>query len=235
MSLRYLFSGKNKRNETFISHLDWHGLSIEVSRKNMKSIRLKLSHAGGLRISCPHFVKDTDIVGFLNERQEWIANQQQKQADRQAQHNQSIVMGHILLWGEQHPIETLDKISVCKLHELSDNQLSDLKQKILKQQLKDFIAQTLPNWTDQMQVVPEYWNVRKMKTKWGSCNVMRKRIWLNTQLASYPKKCAEMVLVHELVHLIEPSHNKHFYYLMDSYLPDWRSADKILQNTLLSY
>jgi predicted metal-dependent hydrolase len=67
-----------------------------------------------------------------------------------------------------------------------------------------------------------------MKTKWGSCNIKERRIWLNLELAKKPIECLEYVLVHELVHLLEKHHNERFQAYMDKYLPQWRQCREIL-------
>jgi predicted metal-dependent hydrolase len=64
--------------------------------------------------------------------------------------------------------------------------------------------------------------VKKMKTKWGTCNITAKRIWLNLELAKKPTYCIEHVVVHEMVHLLERKHNDRFILLMNSCLPQWR-------------
>lgn len=219
---------RNKASQT--SLLTWQEHKVAVSRKTMKSIRLKLSNDGELKLSCPHFVSDPELLGFLNERQAWIEKQQQKLASRQEALQQSMRPGHICLWGEQQPLSSFVDLPV---ETLTQQQMDKLQQEVLRNALKTYIAGHLPHWQQQMGVEATFWNVRAMKTKWGSCNVHKKRIWLNVQLASYPLICAEMVLVHELVHLLEPSHNKRFYHLMDTYLPDWRKADEILKQVHL--
>lgn len=72
------------------------------------------------------------------------------------------------------------------------------------------------------------WGIKKMKTKWGSCNIKERRIWLNLELAKKPIECLEYVLVHELVHLLERHHNQRFQAYMDQYLPQWRQCREIL-------
>ncbi|MEJ1336322.1 MAG: M48 family metallopeptidase, partial [Candidatus Sedimenticola sp. (ex Thyasira tokunagai)] len=78
------------------------------------------------------------------------------------------------------------------------------------------------------------WGIKKMKTKWGSCNVEQRRIWLNLELAKKPPECLEYILVHELVHLIERNHNQRFIEWMDQFLPDWRISKKILNTSPLA-
>ncbi|MEU3402335.1 M48 family metallopeptidase, partial [Streptomyces filamentosus] len=78
-------------------------------------------------------------------------------------------------------------------------------------------------------------NTKKMKTKWGSCNIQAKRIWLNLELAKKPFECMEYILVHELVHLLERHHNQRFRSLMDKHMPNWRERRDLLNSLPLAY
>ena len=69
-----------------------------------------------------------------------------------------------------------------------------------------------------------------MRTRWGSCNITRRRIWLNLELAKRPLPALEYVIVHELVHLLERNHNSRFYAFMDSFIPDWRQQKQLLND-----
>ena len=75
------------------------------------------------------------------------------------------------------------------------------------------------------------WRIRKMRTRWGTCNPRARRIWLNLSLGRFPIECLEYVVVHEMVHLLERGHNWRFYSLMDQYLLDWRAARAMLRNS----
>ena len=79
------------------------------------------------------------------------------------------------------------------------------------------------------------WGVKKMKTKWGSCNAEARRIWLNLELAKKPVQCLEYIVVHELVHLLERRHSDQFSALMDRHLPDWRSRRALLNGAPLGH
>ncbi len=78
------------------------------------------------------------------------------------------------------------------------------------------------------------WGVKKMKTKWGSCNIADRRIWINLELAKKSHECLEYILVHELVHLHERKHNDNFRRLMDEYLPQWRQSRDTLKSEPLT-
>ncbi len=88
----------------------------------------------------------------------------------------------------------------------------------LKRVLLDMIAQ----WEARIGVQVAEWGVKRMKTRWGTCNIGAKRIWLNLELAKKPPHCLEYVVVHELVHLLERRHNDRFKAFMDQFMPQWR-------------
>lgn len=234
MPLQFLSSPFKKTVPNVVSQLYWRKMNVEVSRKVMKSMRLKLTKNGELRISCPHFVQDHEILTFLEERHDWIQKHQIRLKEQQLNQVKPTSPRHFILWGEEQLITEFANISEQMLSTFTNADSDNLKQQIMREQLKIFIDDALPEWQSKMQVQVQFWNVRKMKTKWGSCNINRQRIWLNTHLASFPKSCAEMVLVHELAHLIEASHNKRFYQIMDTYLPTWREADELLKTQGLS-
>ena len=79
-----------------------------------------------------------------------------------------------------------------------------------------------------MGVKVERFFVQRMKTKWGSCNVRARNVRLNTDLARKPRECLEYIVVHELVHLLEPTHNARFIGLLDRFLPRWQSCRQML-------
>lgn len=96
----------------------------------------------------------------------------------------------------------------------------------LAQKLKEYIEK----WEPRMGVHAAQWTFRDMKTRWGSCTVDTGRIRINTRLAHYPDECLEYIVVHELCHLIEPSHNQRFHAFMDEFLPDWKMRKERLKS-----
>lgn len=93
-------------------------------------------------------------------------------------------------------------------------------------QLKQAIPPVMEKYERIIGVQAKEWRIKNMKTRWGTCNTVKARIWLNLQLAKMPTECLEYVVAHELTHLLEPSHNQRFYALMDGFYPDWRSVKK---------
>jgi len=103
-----------------------------------------------------------------------------------------------------------------------------------RQQLKERIPPLLRKWEPVVGARANDWGVRRMKTKWGSCNTKAGRIWINLELAKKPDSCLEYIVVHELVHLLERRHNDNFFALMDRVLPRWRLLRAELNHSELS-
>jgi predicted metal-dependent hydrolase len=91
-----------------------------------------------------------------------------------------------------------------------------------RQHLREAVPPLMAKWEAILNVQITGWGIKKMKTKWGACSVAARRIWLNLELAKKPAQCLEYLVVHELIHLIEPHHNERFISLLDQYLPNWR-------------
>jgi predicted metal-dependent hydrolase len=102
-------------------------------------------------------------------------------------------------------------------------------------ELKKQIPSIIDKWEKILNVKVEDWQVKKMKTKWGSCNIEKKRIWVNLELAKKPEHCLEYIIVHEMVHLLERHHNERFQYYMDTYLPNWRKLKTELNKLPVSH
>ena len=94
--------------------------------------------------------------------------------------------------------------------------------------LKERIALLLPGLEAQTDLDCSEWRVKDMKTRWGSCNITKKRIWLNLKLIQYPPECLEYVILHELIHLRVPNHSAAFYAELDRYMPDWKTRRDML-------
>jgi hypothetical protein len=116
--------------------------------------------------------------------------------------------------------------STIELHvrrEITAKQRERLLERWYRRQLKELVPPVLEKWQSRLGVWTNEWAIKKMKTKWGACNVEARRIWLNLELAKKPVQCLEYIIVHELVHLMERHHNDNFISLMNNFLPQWRS------------
>jgi predicted metal-dependent hydrolase len=98
-----------------------------------------------------------------------------------------------------------------------------------RQNLEKNVPELIRKWEPVMKVEVKEFRIRKMKTRWGTCNISKKRIWLSLMLAKRRPALVEYILVHEMVHLLEAGHNKRFYSLMDHFLPQWKELRKELR------
>jgi len=102
-----------------------------------------------------------------------------------------------------------------------------------RDRLRERIPGLIAKWEPPIGVAVRDWRLRRMKTKWGTCNPSAGRIWLNTELAKKPPACLEYVVVHEMIHLVERNHTERFRRILDRVLPDWRQrADALNREPL---
>jgi hypothetical protein len=111
----------------------------------------------------------------------------------------------------------------------------DRKKSILdewyRQQLKELLPALIQRWEKKMGVQVNEFRIKKMKTRWGTCNIKAKRIWLNLDLAKKPVECLVFIVVHEMVHLFERKHNDRFVSYMDKFMPRWKFNKEVLNRT----
>jgi predicted metal-dependent hydrolase len=104
-----------------------------------------------------------------------------------------------------------------------------------REQLKELVPSIIQKWEKIMGVSPNEFAIKRMKTKWGTCNREAKRIWLNLELAKKPYPCIEYIVVHEMAHLLERNHNSNFVAIMDNYLPEWKQLKMELNKLPVSH
>jgi hypothetical protein len=104
-----------------------------------------------------------------------------------------------------------------------------------RKRLKEIVPEYIEKWNKLMKVKVEEFAIKRMKTRWGTCNEKAKRIWLNLELAKKPLHCIEYIIVHEMVHFLERKHNEVFIAYMDKFLPKWRFYKEELNRTPLRH
>ncbi len=222
------------------------GIEVEVSQKRIKNLYLRVSkQTGKVRASVPLFVSERGIREFIQSRTEWIRKQQKKIKSRIPKEELSYKDGsaHYFKGEKKHlevkttsgreTVELIDDRFIIKVKDLSDVQkVEKLLTEWYRAFLKNEIPKLIDKWEPVMEVKVREFGVRKMKTRWGTCNINKKRIWLNLELAKKSPGCLESVVVHEMVHLLERYHNKRFYGFMDRFLPDWRSYETELETII---
>jgi predicted metal-dependent hydrolase len=211
-------------------------LSVDVIFKDIKNVHLSVHPpTGKVRISAPERMSLDTIRVYAISKIDWIRKAQAKlQAQPRETQREYIERESHYLWGSRYllQVEEVDAPpSVTVLHNeiiLSVRPNTDREKRAeiiaawYRDELRQAVEPLLPQWEKVLGVKVNQLFVQKMKTRWGSCNHQKGNIRLNTELAKKPRICLEYILVHELVHLLEPSHNERFTGLMDQFMPQWR-------------
>ncbi len=219
-----------------VSKIELGEIAVEVVKKDIKNIHLSVyPPAGRVRISAPLRMNLDTIRIFAISKLGWIKHQQQKLREQERETPREYLdrESHYV-WGKRYLLWVVEsnmppgvglKHAKMYLHVhpgSSDEEKQDVVEGWYREQLKQAIPSFISKWEPLIGVKVERFFVRKMKTKWGSCNSKARSIRLNTDLAKKPLECLEYIVVHEMIHLLEPTHNSRFVALMDRFMPKWQ-------------
>lgn len=218
-------------------HITVSGLHVEVVRKAIKNLHLGVYPPHGrVRVAAPLAISDDAVRLAVIGKLGWIKRQQARFEAQPRQSQREMVNGesHYFL-GRRYRLRiiecngpsnvTLRGTSAMVLSVRSGTtaeQREHVVQRWYREQLKALIPPLLEKWQELIDVEVVGWGVKKMKTKWGSCNPTARRIWLNLELAKKHVQCLEYIIVHELVHILYRHHDDRFTSLMDKLMPQWR-------------
>jgi predicted metal-dependent hydrolase len=217
-------------------------IDVEVVKKDIRNVHLSVyPPAGKVRIAVPLRMDLETVRLFAIAKLGWIRQQQRKirEQEREAPREYLEQESHYV-WGKRYLLKVIQKDAAPQV-ELKHSQLvlqvrpataEDRKQAILEEwyraQLKAAIPPLIAKWEPLIGVKVARFFVQRMKTKWGSCSPGAANIRLNTDLARKPRECLEYIVVHEMAHLLEPTHNSRFMTLMDLFMPTWRFHRAVL-------
>lgn len=219
--------------------------TVQVIKKKVKNLNLSV-HApdGSVKLSVPHHINNAEIQDFINSKLPWIYKQQEKIKKRApvtpAKPPAYITTEHHYFAGKKYYFKTIEgfegkpRVIISVVGEMvmfvKPWKDREYREKLMKAFYRDYLKGEIPGliakWEPIMGVKVAEWGVKQMKTRWGSCNVKEKRIWLNLELAKKSPDCLEYIVVHEMVHLLERKHSQRFYDLMDEFLPQWKEIKK---------
>ncbi|MBV5304362.1 MAG: M48 family metallopeptidase [Chlorobium sp.] len=212
-------------------------ISVDVVLKDIRNIHLSVHPpAGRVRLSAPVGMDINTLRLYAISRLGWIKKQQRKLCGQERETPREYLNREShYLWGKRYLLKIIERnapsavdVQHSAIHlyirpdasqEKKQFTLDEWYRKQLKVALPDLIAL----WEKRVGVRVNEFGIKKMKTKWGTCNPDARRIWVNLELAKKPKECLEYIVVHEMVHLLENHHNERFMALMDDILPKWRS------------
>lgn len=221
-------------------------LPIEIKRnKGQKNIYIRVgSPEGNVKVSAPERVKNDEIERLVSEKLEEIRKIREKVLKRKELKKREYVSGEICyLWGKPCRLQVVfegKKSSVSKtsteiIMTAPEGADESAREKLLlsfyREELKLALKKLLPDCERKTGVRANEARIKNMKTRWGSCNIKERRIWVSLKLAEKPADCLEYVIIHELTHLLEKSHNRRFYTLLEGFYPKWKETKKLLSAT----
>jgi hypothetical protein len=124
-----------------------------------------------------------------------------------------------------------NQIILDSIEDLTKVQKIKLLEKFYRQNLQEILQKFIKKWQEILQIEANFVGIKKMRTRYGSCNARKKNIWISLNLIHYPIGCIEYVLLHEFLHFFEQNHGKKFYALMNKFMPNWQDYQKILRTT----
>lgn len=174
-------------------------MAIQLTYRRTKRLSMRIVKNGDVHVSAPIGISKKEVEAFISQHQEWIVEARKKTAERQKQRAD---------FYDQLPLTTrTQKVEA-------------------KERIRALVEPMIEWHSKEMGVRPTAVSYRAMISRWGVCKVKDGSICYSTYLLLLPDWCVEHIVVHELCHLLEPSHNARFYTLMDKYYPKWREARK---------
>jgi len=226
------------------------GIEAVVLYKPVKNLHLNvLPPVGKVRVTAPQNMNDDAIRTFLATRISWIKKMQAKFKGQERQTPREYVSGETYYYfGKKYRLEVAEfentpsveikgktKILLNIRPKTSVLKREKIMQKWYRDELRKFLEKAINKWEEKIGVKVSSWGIRRMKTRWGTCNHKKKNIWLNLELAKKPESCIEYVVLHELLHLIEEKHSERFIVFLNKYMPKWKSEKEELNSLILSH
>jgi predicted metal-dependent hydrolase len=225
-------------------------LPIEVVRKDIKNLHVGVYPPGGrVRVAAPLRLDDDAVRLAVVSRLGWIRRQQAgfQQQVRQSQRELTTGESHYVQ-GRRYRLDIIEHDRPPSVSLPSNTTIvvrvrpgtSSIKREALlqlwyRERLRAQIPSLLAKWESKVNVMVAEVRIKKMKTRWGSCNAAARRLWLNLELAKKSSSCLEYILVHEMVHILERRHNERFRELMDTLLPKWSLCREELNRAPLAH
>ncbi|WP_102337751.1 M48 family metallopeptidase [Collinsella provencensis] len=203
---------------------DGASIPVRVTRKRVKNLNLRVTREGDVLLSIPLRCPVSTAERFLNRKAPWIAARvhARNRWTKRQEANELARPTTIALWGENVDAAQVLDLDETSLQALSAEEFNERLNHLYKAEVKRALPPVNERLEAVMGVHATRWSVRSMKTRWGSCTPKTGAIRIASGLAAYPPECLEFVVAHELVHLLEPSHNARFHSLLDQFCPENR-------------
>ena len=229
--------------------LELGGVAVDVVRKDIKNVHLSVHPpTGRVRISAPLRMSLDTIRLFAISKLGWTRQQQQRLRGQERETRREYLdrESHFV-WGRRLLLRVEEADAAPKV-EIKHARLllrvrpgadEAAREAVIagwyRQLVRTAVPTLIESWERRLSVRVNGYFVQQMRTKWGSCNPTARTIRLNTELAKKPQECLEYIVVHEMVHLLEPTHSPRFLAIMDRVMPEWRNMRELLNRLPASY
>ncbi|HOX11722.1 MAG TPA: SprT family zinc-dependent metalloprotease [Spirochaetia bacterium] len=218
-------------------------LEVTLRRRPVRTLRVVIRPPDGrVLASAPLLMPETAIRAFLSEKLPWIRRHRGAVRARERP-SSDLESGDTVSWlGRAYRLSVRERGRGIGARLAGPDTLElfvppgagpEGRRAILdgwyRERLKELIPPLGAKWETALGVRAAEWGIKRMKTRWGTCNIRARRVWLNLELATRPPECLEYVIAHELAHLIERNHNARFHAILDRVLPDWRERREDLR------
>lgn len=220
-------------------------IEIEVEYKSIKNTHLAVYPPDGrVHVSAPDYLGENDVRSYVLSKWDWILKQREAIANTARQTERLFVSGeNHYLFGTRYRLRIEDSTTASEI-QLQGNIMhlklyrsanpQTVMYEYYRTLLKDTLSELIAKWSKELSINDFTWQIKIMKTQWGSCTVKSRNLLFNLELARVPKECIEYIVVHELTHLTVPSHNRLFETLMTQRLPHWRDRRQQLNEFIAS-
>jgi predicted metal-dependent hydrolase len=224
-------------------------IKIELIQKSIKNVHLSvLPPHGDVRIAAPLHLSEETIRLYAISKLPWIKQQQKKIRNQERESRREFINKEthyfqgrkylLRIFEQNEPAKVVVNKKYLDLY-VRPNTRTVQRQFILnkwyRNEMKELIPAYIYKWEKVMPVKVNDFGIKSMKTKWGTCNIEAKRIWLNLELAKKPLQCLEYIVVHEMVHLLERKHNDRFMAYLNKFMPQWRAYKEELNRLPISH
>lgn len=225
-----------------VTTLELGEVSVDVVSKDIKNVHLSVHPpTGRVRISAPQRMEIETIRLYAISKLGWIKEHQQKlQGQERETPREYLERESHYVWGKRYLLSIVEKNArptVEREHQrlvmavrpgTGEASRHTILEDWYREQVRTATAELISVWQDKIEVEVAKFYIQRMKTRWGSCNSQAKTIRLNTDLGRKSPECLEYIVVHEMIHILEPTHNERFQAYMSHFMPDWKHRRQVL-------
>ena len=214
------------------------GIDVGIRRKRMRYIRVLVKRDCSVIVSAPLKISDAKIDEFVISKKEWITGNLQRYKEMNEKGSNILENnGRIFLFGRPYTLTLIDGPAHTIVSDdgilmmfPNDRDVASSADELYRSELKAVLPDIIERYQLMTGLSCTGWTVRKMKSRWGSCNTRTHHISLSLSLAQKPIECIEYVVLHELIHIAAPNHGPVFKSLMSEHMPDWKERRKLLNS-----